>query len=165
VNALRLLLVLGITSSGLVASAAERPLVVRSAKGVGIIYLFPFVALWRHDQPLDVGPKQLYSLAISQWLNEPELISQTGDSAIKSLVNAVITLGVDSGKRILYGRGSDPSASDFTDTERYFVIVSDRVYYFREQKPWLAFLRQHCQIADPKPVDVETVFARLSKRA
>jgi hypothetical protein len=149
------------------AVAAEPSPIVRKARGVGIVYLLPFVALWQHDRPQGVSPKQLYTLAISRWLNDPEVTGQTGDTSIEPLVNAVITLGVDPAKRVLYGRGTTPNFDPISDSdsERFFVVTSDRAYYFRKREEWISFLREHCGVTKPNPKAVESLFQTFSKRA
>ena len=148
-----------------IAIPAEPHLIVRRAKGVEIIYLLPFVALWQCEQPKDDIPKLRYHLAISRWLNEPELAGQTGDTSMETLVNAVATLGIEHAKGVLYGQGHTPNSHDWPDTERFFVVTADRAYFFRKRNDWLDFLHERCGITKPKPVDVGPLFQTLSKRA
>jgi hypothetical protein len=160
-----LALVLGLSTLGLVGVAQGMPLVVRTAQGKAVVYVFPFVGLWRYDEPRDTTPKQRYFLMISHWLNEPEVSGQTGDTNLKPLVNVVTKLAIDERKHLLYGHGSDPDSSAWPDAERYFVIATDRVYFFRDLQQWTAFLGKRYQIRDLRAESVDVVFSRLLKRA
>lgn len=158
----RRLLKLLIVTSCLVSTGvtAEPPPIVRIAEGEGIVYLLPFIALWRSHQPEELSPRQFYTLAISRFVGLP-ISSPTGDTAIETLVNSVTTMGIDRTKRVLYGEGETPQSGLFKDNKCFFVITSDRVSYFGERVGWRAFLREHCGVTEPKSKNVEALFKKL----
>jgi hypothetical protein len=118
-------------------------------KSEEVLYLSPFLAL-NKNHPSNNSPEWFYTLSQAHWLNEPELVSSTGDTFGKVLVDSVVLVGRSKSKGLLIGMGSDPDPEKWPDKDRFFILTYDRIMFFRTEQEMTTCLRENWRISSPK---------------